>query len=82
MATGTHGNPLVIAASFWKKKLKSALEPLKGTKAGSNLRNADSQLSSLDVVAKAAAKKKRLPEGKPAPRTPERVARDKKLYGR
>ena len=44
-----YGNPLTIAADFWKKKAKAALKPIKGQRneAGGGNKNQKKQLDAL-----------------------------------
>ncbi len=81
---GSYGNPLTIAADFWKKKGKDLKGAFKSGSRPAINRNEGKQLEALEnpkpkAKAKAAAVR---PSGKSAERSDARKARDRKLMGR
>lgn len=78
-----YGNPLTIAADYWKKKGKDLKDAFKSGSRPAINRNEGKQLDSLEnpkAKAKAAAPSR--PGGKSADRSDARKARDRKLMGR
>lgn len=78
-----YGNPLTIAADYWKKKGKDLKGAFKSGSRPAINRNESKQLEALEhPKAKAKAKAPAPSRKGSAPITPARSARDRKLMGR